>query len=140
MPRRNPRDSRAARRALAAKLSAQVGPAERRYVRALRGVSQSWASAYVKAAAPFLDTIARGDGGDGVLRLDMTTLPHAWDVLGIQVQVAIPRTVGPLFDRMSAEVQRANARGMALIGIRPHDTGVQAKIAEARDANIKLVE
>ncbi len=115
-----------------------IRPAETRYVKALRGVAKAIAREYVTRLAPYLDQVARADAA----RRDVSTLAHQLNIIGVEVQIAIPRTVGPLFDRMAGEVAKGNARGQAeLLGIKPSKiTGPGDTIAKAREANIALID
>lgn len=156
MLRKNPLASRAARRRVTVQVMAQVKPAEARYVRDLRAVSKAIAREYAKRIAPYLEELAKKPTEDAkektperlayeasvaearAARL-LNPLANELDVLGAQVQIAIPRTVGPLFDRMSGAVTRGNAKGQALFGIEPKNTGLSSVIAKAREANIALI-
>lgn len=101
-------------------------------MRALRGIMRAIAKEYIKRLEPELSGIAKQDAGP---------LSHVFDVLGVQVEVAIPKTVGSLFDKMATGVAKGNAKQQAaLLGIKPSDTGVADRIAAARDENIKVVE
>lgn len=114
-----------------------IRPAENRYVSALRGVTKAIAREYMKRLEPYLDQVARADSG----RADVATLLNQLNVIGVEVQIAIPRTVGPLFDRMAGAVAKGNARSQAeLLGVKPSNTGVGDAIAKAREANIALVD
>ncbi len=115
-----------------------IRPAEQRYVRALRGVAKAIAREYIARLSPYLDQVARADAA----RWDVATLLNQLSVIGVEVQIAIPRTVGPLFDRMSGAVSKGNARGQAeLLGIKPANiAGPGDAIAKAREANIALID
>lgn len=125
--------SNGARARLAHRIAQQIGPAERRYVRDLRAVMRGMARAYEKAVAPHLASVARKTD-------TVDTLPNVINVMSIRVQVAIPHTVGPLFDRMSGAVSRQNAKGQTLMGITPRGANLEDVISSARDANISLVK
>lgn len=144
MPKTKPRlASRAARRrAAVAVVNGLRGP-EAAYVRALRGVMKAISAEYARFLTPHLTGMARTDG----------QLPDGLDALGVRIRGAIGPTVGPLFDRMSGAVSKANARGQALMGVRlggvtgvrgiitnAGHSGVQADILAARDRNIQLIE
>ncbi len=129
--------SRAARRRLAIQVANATRTVEQRYVSALRGVARAIAREYMKRLTPHLDEVARSDSS---ARYDATTLSNQLDILGVEVQLAIPRTVGPLFDRMTRDLSKANAKGQALLGISPRATGMAGLLARARDENIALVE
>ncbi len=90
------------------------------------------AATYMKRIKPHLGEVTRADA--------ITTLSNELDVLGVQVQMAVSRTVGPLFDRMARDVSKGNAKGQALMGIKPSETGIPGLLSRARDANIALVE
>jgi SPP1 gp7 family putative phage head morphogenesis protein len=147
MPRRrkSPAKSRADRRRIALSVMREVRPVEQRYSSALRGVMQAVAREYMRKLLPRLGEIARKDAS-------INLLSSVFDLVGAEVQAAIPRTVGPLFDQMSSGVRRANARGQALHGIQVGeirgatglitntDVGIQDDIRAARERNILLVE
>ena len=142
--------NRAARRRAAVVVMNALKPVESRYVRALRGVMKSVAREYETKLTPRLGEIskredsARVDAKDELSRMigDIEVATHA----------AIKRTVGPLFDRMAKDAEKANAKGQALLGIKlgtlkghagvvtNTELGFFRDVAAARDRNIQLVE
>ncbi len=148
----SPRVSKAKRRAIAVQVANTIKPAEKRYVRALRGVMKAVAREYQKHAFPYLEAVAKSDAADPKRQAyemavkaaranrALNPLANELDILGVEVHVAIGRTVGPIFDRFAKDVNKANAKGQALLGIKPSETGIPGLIARARDANIALVE
>lgn len=154
MPRRrSPRASRAARRAAAIRVMNAIRPVESAYVRALRGVMRAISRAYMKAVVPRLGEVARDDAkktpereayekavAEARAARALNPLSNELDLVGVEVQVGIRHTVGPLFDRFSRELAKANAKGQAVFGITPRDTGMPGLLATARDENIALVE
>lgn len=120
------RASDRARRRQAARLIATTKALEARYVRALRGVVRQVAEAYVKQIEGQISALGRADATKVTL--------------GSAIEVAIARTVGPMFDRHAAAVDAANRKGLALLGIRPpKDTKISAEMARRRQENIDLV-
>jgi SPP1 gp7 family putative phage head morphogenesis protein len=78
-----------------------------------------------------------------VARADARLTRHTVDLDALEVHVLrqVPEHVGPAFDRMAGAVEKANERGtVTLLGIRPPRTRIAERIAQARDANIRLVE
>lgn len=119
-------------RAAARRLSTALDPIERRYVRALRSVAASVAAEYMRALAPFVEERARTDAA--------RSLPHTFDILGVQVRAAVEGTVGPIFDRHAKDVLAANARALTLQGIRlAPDHRVAFAVQDRRKANVDLV-
>lgn len=115
-----------ARRRRAAKLLAVSKTLEARYVRALRGVVREVARAYDRQVEAQVSAMGRSDA---------TKVS-----LGSAIEVAIARTVGPLFDRHAAAVQKANGKALRLLGIRPtQEPRLAAEIAKRRQENIDLV-
>lgn len=62
------------------------------------------------------------------------------DVLGVQIRVQADDRVEPLFKRMGKSVAAANSRALEnVIGVKPADTGLGAKLLEARARNVDLI-
>jgi SPP1 gp7 family putative phage head morphogenesis protein len=145
MPRRSPRTSRAERRHTARAVARLVEPVERRYVRGLRALADAVAKEYERRLFPLLGEMTT-DAREG------ETLRNVLDVLSVEIQIALFRSVGPLFDRMARDIVVANGKGQALMGLRVSSLrgatravtntaeGIQADIAAARNRNIELVE
>jgi SPP1 gp7 family putative phage head morphogenesis protein len=148
MATKSPRRSNAERRRAAGQVKNLLGPVERRYVSALRGAIAAVHREYERRLFPLLGEIADLERKDA----PGDTLKGTIDVLGVEVQYALQRTAGPLFDRMARDVLVANAKGQALMGIRLGGIrgatravtntaeGIRRDIAEARNRNIELVE
>lgn len=132
--RKSRTQARAERRRAAQAVIRIVHPIEQRYARGLRVVAKSWAGAYERALKPFLKD--RAERTDAELR----SLPNTFDVLGMQVHAALEPSVGPLFDRMSRDVQKATARTSRLLGISANDIGLRGFVDQKRNENIALVE
>jgi SPP1 gp7 family putative phage head morphogenesis protein len=145
MRRRSPRTSRAERRHTARAVARLIDPVERRYVRELRSLADAVSREYERRLFPLLGEMTSD-------ALEGQTLRNVLDVLGVEIQIALSRSVGPLFDRMARDIVAANGKGQALMGLRVSSLrgatwavtntaeGIQADIAAARNRNIELVE
>lgn len=118
------------RRAQVATMSA-LRPVESQYANALRDIARAWAKAYMAELGPVLK--ARFDGKG-------EKLPSTFDMLGIRVEVAIEKHVGPLFDKMASKVEKTNAKQMSVMGITPEQTKLGKFVSERRKANIDLIK
>jgi SPP1 gp7 family putative phage head morphogenesis protein len=67
-------------------------------------------------------------------------LPASFEHLGIRIEVAIERHVGPLFDKMSGGVTKSNAKQQAVIGVTPKAINLTKFVDEQRRKNIELVK
>lgn len=120
------------RRNAADSAARKLRPVEQSYVDALRKMSRSWTSAYLREVQPFIkeheERRTRTDG--------LTSITH----LGVRVDVAIERHVGALFDKAAAGVKKAASQTqLSLIGIKP-SADLSGIIRERRAENIALVK
>ena len=66
-------------------------------------------------------------------------LPGGFDEHITGLLLRLQQRVGPLFDRHARDVSRLNKRGLAAVGVKASDLGLDAEIAKRRDENIQLV-
>ncbi len=125
---KNLKKSRAERLRAQRSMMQAIRSAEERYVKGLRGITRAWVKAYMREVKSVV--VARFDAA----------LPGTFHMLGIRVEVAIENSVGPLFDRMSKDVSKSNAKQHQVYGITPKSTGLAPFIAERRRENIDLMK
>src|SRR4051812_40726240 len=102
-PRKSRVTSRAERRRIAGAVMGHVRPVEIRYAKSLRGVVKAIHREYEKRLLPRLEELPHRQDA-------FNPLADVFDVVGAIVHAAIPRTVGPLFDKMSGAVRNANKK------------------------------
>jgi SPP1 gp7 family putative phage head morphogenesis protein len=129
IPRSAPRApvSRAtARKALKASVRAEA-----RYVRDLQSIARRIHEGVSELARPHLATLA-GDRKDA-------DGPDLGDSFLARLFKYTRKQAGVAYDRMAAQVNKQNARGVTLLGITPVAAGVGGILEQAREANIALV-
>lgn len=122
-------DNRAARRVKAQALYLAGKVAGDRYRRALRGILRQLHREFTAILEPAIREDARVDG---------------WRQKLARLRRSIGNTAKPTgqaFDAMAALVNKSNKLAVtALVGITPHDLGVEDKIKEFRAQNIALID
>jgi len=126
-----PRLSRRLQRRILARTLESNRRLEARYERALRGVVRQLHEDVLAAVQPKLPDYVRADASPFDVAID-----------GILVRwvTNIKRTVGPLFDDHAERVSAENRKALRLLGIRPHDVGLEPVIETRRNDNLAYIE